>query len=509
MDQTVLTTCPRDCYDACGILVSVRDGKIRHVRGDPNHPVSRGKLCRKCSIGYNGVFLDPERAPDAAASPQRAEGQRLVRAPSRGTRRWARSRRGSRLIAAGPGAGDDPERPLHRHLLADRRLRFPMRFFTRLGAREVDPDSVCNKAGHVALDYVVRHVARPASIRARRGTRPASWSGEQTHRRRRRTSTSTGCGTATAEVIVVDPVRTPTAAAADLHLQPFPGTDAALAFGLLHVIARDGLLDRAFLDEHAIGWEEVEPLLADCTPQRTEAVTGVPAELVERAARDLRAPGRRCSGSARGSSASRPAGNVVRAIALLPAATGNLGRAGRGRALPERSPGRRDGDRLVGAHLGTAPEPVSHMDLAAWLEDPAADAGARHAGTSTSPRRTPSRRACAAALEREDLFTVVVDLFATDTDRLRGLRAAGRQLPRVRRPHRLLLRPHAVCPGEGAGAARRVVAQPGDLPSAAGAMGFEEPELQESDEEVIAGLLAESGVGLELRRAGRRRHRAA
>ena len=59
VDTTVLTTCPRDCYDACGIEVAVRDGAIRHVRGDRNHPVSRGKLCRKCAAGYNGVLLDP------------------------------------------------------------------------------------------------------------------------------------------------------------------------------------------------------------------------------------------------------------------------------------------------------------------------------------------------------------------------------------------------------------------------------------------------------------------
>jgi len=60
-DRTVLTTCPRDCYDACGVLVTVReDGSIRNVRGDPSHPVSRGKLCRKCAIAYNGVLIDPE-----------------------------------------------------------------------------------------------------------------------------------------------------------------------------------------------------------------------------------------------------------------------------------------------------------------------------------------------------------------------------------------------------------------------------------------------------------------
>ena len=58
--ETVRTTCPRDCYDACGVLVAVENGRIKHVRGDPDHHVSRGKLCRKCSIGYNGAYLDPE-----------------------------------------------------------------------------------------------------------------------------------------------------------------------------------------------------------------------------------------------------------------------------------------------------------------------------------------------------------------------------------------------------------------------------------------------------------------
>ena len=58
-NRVILTTCPRDCYDSCGIAVVVRDGLIAQVRGDPNHPVSRGKLCAKCSAGYNNEWLDP------------------------------------------------------------------------------------------------------------------------------------------------------------------------------------------------------------------------------------------------------------------------------------------------------------------------------------------------------------------------------------------------------------------------------------------------------------------
>ena len=57
-DELIRTTCPRDCYDACGALVVRRAGAIHAVRGDPDHPVSRGRLCRKCTLGYNGAFLD-------------------------------------------------------------------------------------------------------------------------------------------------------------------------------------------------------------------------------------------------------------------------------------------------------------------------------------------------------------------------------------------------------------------------------------------------------------------
>ena len=58
--EVLKTTCPRDCYDACGIVAIKRDGAITRVLGDPDHPVSRGALCGKCALAYNGVFRDPE-----------------------------------------------------------------------------------------------------------------------------------------------------------------------------------------------------------------------------------------------------------------------------------------------------------------------------------------------------------------------------------------------------------------------------------------------------------------
>jgi len=80
-------------------------------------------------------------------------------------------------------------------------------------------------------------------------------------------------------------VKHPTAAAAHLHLQPFPGSDAALAFAIAHVLRRDGKVDRAFLAAHAIGWEELEPEIARCSPEWAAPITGVPAAEIEEAAR--------------------------------------------------------------------------------------------------------------------------------------------------------------------------------------------------------------------------------
>ncbi len=238
LDEVVLTTCPRDCYDACGIAVVKRDGAIRHVRGDPDHPVTRGKLCRKCSIGYNGAFLDPEARLTRPLRRVGREGRGPVRARlvGRGARRDRRAPPAASRRAAGAHT------VLNAHYTGTFALLayfFPLRFFNRLGATEVDPDTICNKAGHVALEYVYGTslvgfdplTARDSACILVWGANPSA-SAPHAHEH--------WLPESPARVIVVDPVRTPTAEAADLHLQPFPGSDAALAFALLHVVVRDG-----------------------------------------------------------------------------------------------------------------------------------------------------------------------------------------------------------------------------------------------------------------------------
>ncbi len=280
--RIIKTTCPRDCYDSCGIAVITRDGAVTKVLGDPDHPVSRGALCGKCALAYNGAWRDPDQR---LAHP-------LKRVGAKGEGRFEPVPWETALTEIAGQLGDivadgDPRRILTAHYTGTCSAianGFPMRFFNRLGATEVEPDTICNNAGHYALGYVYGTSAKGFDPRTARdtaclvvwGCNPHA-SGPHAYKHWLREQPG--------KLVVIDPVATPTAAIADLHLQPRPGTDAALAFALLHVLDRNGVIDRAFIDAHPVGFAELEPLIADCSPEWGARMTGVPAGQIERAAK--------------------------------------------------------------------------------------------------------------------------------------------------------------------------------------------------------------------------------
>jgi anaerobic selenocysteine-containing dehydrogenase len=487
-ETTIRTTCPRDCYDACGVLVTLTDGSIKNVRGDADHPISRGKLCRKCTIGYNGAFLDPDQRLTAP----------LRRVGPKGSGRFepiswdaAIAEISERL--SGVVRDHGPAAILNAHYTGTCSLlagHFPMRFFNRLGATEVDPDSVCNKAGQVALDYVFGSAVTgfdPRTVADSRcilvwGANPSA-SGPHQHEH--------WLGEADADVIVVDPLRTDTAAAATLHLQPFPGTDAALAFAMVHVLRRDGLVDEGFVAAHTVGYDQIEPLVADCTPQWGERVTGVPAELIIRAAH-LYGAGPSLLWVGQGLQRQPTGGNVVRACVLLPAVTGNVGKPGAG-FLYLNDHLEIDFEYLVAPHLGEPPEPVSHMDLAGRLEQ-ADRSRALICWNINIAASNPDQARLHAALARDDLFTVVLDLFATDTTDHADIvlpAASFLEFDDLMASYFDLTLSAQVKASEPLGEA---------LPNTeifrrlAAAMGYPEPELSESDHSMIAALLDQAGV---------------
>lgn len=409
IEDVVRTVCPRDCYDSCGIVVRRRDAGAVKVLGDPDHAVSRGALCGKCAIAYNGVWRD------GAARLARP----LRRVGPKGEGRFEPISWDAALdIAAARLGAVPPATVLNAHYTGTRSVlaaAFGMRFFNRLGATEIEPDSVCNLAGIVALERIYGSAVHGFDPRTARdaasiflwGVNPSAsaphadkhWLGESS-----------------ARVVVVDPIRTATAARAHLHLRPRPGTDAALVFGLLHVLRRNGKIDRDFIARHVDGWREIEGHLATTTPAWAEAASGVAAADIERAAA-LYVLGPALLWIGQGLQRQKLGGAIVGAVAALPAATGNLARPGAG-FLYLNGAGRTGIDRggfvAKTAKRAGAADAISHMDFARVLGDPKR-AQAFFCWNANPAASNPDQLALRQALRREDLFTVVVDLFQTDT----------------------------------------------------------------------------------------------
>lgn len=492
IEEIVRTTCPRDCYDTCGVAVHKRNGAVESVRGDPRHFVSRGQLCTKCSIGYNNEWLDPRSRLTQPLRRVGRKGEGRFEPVSWNVALAAIADRLKQIVAS---AG--PQTILNTHYSGTISLiayLFPMRFFNRLGATEVSPDTICNMAGHVALHYV--YGTSVSGFDPRTGDDAACiivWGANPTasgpHVQEHWLAKLPG------KVVVVDPVRTATAAAADIHLQPFPGSDAALAFSMLHVIRRDGLVDRDFVARHTVGWDELEPMLAPCTPAWGEAATGVPAHLIEETARVYgRGPSLLWMGQAL--QRQPTGGNVMRACSLLPAVTGNLGKPGAGFVYLNFDMMQRgiDGEYLTAPHLSkSAPPSVSQMDLAACLEDPARAQALMCWNINIAASNPQQERLCR-ALTREDLMTVVLDLFSTDTTDFADFvlpAASFLEFDDLVASYFHLTLSAQVKAAEPMGEA---------LPNSeifrrlARAMDFAESELHESDSEIIATLLKRANL---------------
>ncbi len=373
-------------------------------------------------------------------------------------------------------------------------FHFPMRFFNRLGATEVNPDSVCNLAGHIALDYVYGssldgfdpRTAKDSHCIVVWGANPSAcaphvdqyWLGETN-----------------ATVVVVDPIRTPTATNADLHLQLFPGSDAALAFGIMHVLNRDDLLDKAFIESYTNGFELLLPVIESFTVEKCSELTGVPVNLIEEMA-NIYAKGPSLLWFGQGFQRQARGGNAMRSCSLLPALTGNIGKPGAG-FLYLNGLGNRNVDDgyLLGNHLAKDEvASISHMDLVDTLEDNN-KSQALFCWNINNAASNPDQARLKQALCREDLFTVVADIFPTDTT----------DYADIVLPAASFLESDDLFASyfDHSLSAQVKITEPmgNSLPNSemfrrlAKAMGFEEQELYESDHEIIEHILEVSNTG--------------
>ncbi|MGP4044603.1 molybdopterin-containing oxidoreductase family protein [Streptomyces sp. 2A115] len=407
--------CPHDCPDTCAMLVTVKDGKAIEVAGDREHPFTRGGLCVKVDN-----YLDRVYSPDRVLYPLRRTGPKGSGQFERITWDEALDEIAEKFRAISAEYGPEAIMPCSylgtQGILNGLNVGDP--FFAKLGAT-VSERTYCDSGACTAYMMTIGDSAGvdPESFVHSKfiliwacnvmSTNLHLWPHIAEARKRG------------AKVVVVDPVRTRTAKAADWHIPIRPGTDGALAMAMMHVIINEGLTDDDYVARYTVGYDELVDRVAECTPEWAAAETGVPAEDIRRLAREYATS--QPSVIRIGVAVERHAGGgqTVRALSCLPALVGAWRKPGGGIlqlplwAFPVNwgafmhpemlTPGTRVVNQYL---LGEA--------LTGGLES-GPPLKALMVYNSNPVVVCPDQDKMIQGLSREDLFTVVSEQFMTDT----------------------------------------------------------------------------------------------
>jgi anaerobic selenocysteine-containing dehydrogenase len=416
--ETRHSVCALDCPDTCALLINVADGKGSKLRGDPGHPVTRGFLCGKVAR-----YLDREYSPERLLYPQKRVGAKGEGKFARISWDEALSTIASRLHQASDEFGSESILPYSfagtMGLLNGSGM--DRRFFYRLGASQLER-TICSSTGGAAITASLgfRYGVEPEQFVHSKlilawganilGTNVHLWPFIVEARRQG------------AKFYVIDPVKNRTGRLADKFFSINPGSDLALALGLAHVILGEGLEDRDYIERYTNGIAELRALASGYTPECVEAATGIAREDIVSLAREYAATRPSVIRINYGIQRSERGGNTVRAIATLPALVGAWRDAGgglnlstsnafhfnsEGLEMPElqrASPLRREVRTVNMAELGKALTTLDSPPVKAMV-----------CYNSNPGAIAPNQNLVLRGLAREDLFTVVLEQFQTDT----------------------------------------------------------------------------------------------
>lgn len=408
------SVCALDCPDACSVLVQVdtENEKAIKLKGDAEHPITRGFLCGKVAR-----YLDREYHADRLMYPLERTGKKgsgefrriswddaiakIATQLKRVVAQW-----GSQAVLPYSYAGT---MGLLNGAGMDRR------FFHKLGASRLDR-TICSSAGGAAL---------MASMNARLGTEPEQFA-------KSKLIIAWGANVLSTNVhlwpfivearrngarfVVIDPIRTRTAAAADQHIPVNPGSDLALALAMGHVILREGLEDREYL-QYIHDLEEYRKVAMEMTPERAAELTGVPVETIEALAREMATTQPAAVRVNYGVQRSDRGGRGVQAIVTLAAITGQFRHVGGGASLS--TSGGFAFNRVALERQDLEPHPTRLINMSELgnalteLNDPPVKAMINY--NSNPAAIAPDQAKVLRGMEREDLFTVVLEQFMTDT----------------------------------------------------------------------------------------------
>jgi anaerobic selenocysteine-containing dehydrogenase len=418
MSTTVVRgTCPHDCPDTCAMLVTVEDGRAVRVAGDPDHPYTNGFLCTKVNRYVERTYHDERlRQP-----------MKRVGAKGRGEFRpisWEEAiDEIAERLGAIAGSSDGPQAILPYSYAGTMGMlqgsSMDRRFFHKLGASKLDR-TICSMAGTVGMRMTVG-----ANIGADVEGLPESdlvllWGTNTLTSNPHMWPFVLRAREKGATVIAIDPIRTRTAAQCDEWIGIRPGTDAALALGIMHVLFAAGLEDGEFLARHTLGEEQLRARVREYPPDVVERITGVAAATIRSLAERI---GRAKAAFIRvnyGLQRHAGGGMAVRTIACIPAVTGHWRRAGGGVNLSTSANFGFNKDALERPDLSPPVRTINMIRLGDALTLPDAGVGgppvkALVVYNSNPAAVAPDRNAVLKGLARDDLFTVVLEHFQTDT----------------------------------------------------------------------------------------------
>jgi anaerobic selenocysteine-containing dehydrogenase len=496
--RQVASACPLDCPDACSLDVTVAGDRVVAIAGSRENPVTQGYICAKVREFPRHMYGEARLLHPGVREGRKGEGR--FRPVSWDEALGLISRK---LLEVRGRSGGEAILPFYyggsNGYLSQGST--DARLFRRLGASRL-ARTVCaapSAAASGALYGKMTGIAYPdyaeAALIVLWGVNPSA-SGIHLIPYIQAAQRNGG------RLLVIDPRRTRLAERADLHLAPHPGTDLPLALAVHRWLFSNGRADRAFLEAHATGTEELERRAAPWTLDRAAAETRVPAEDIERFARmyaDASPAALRCGW---GQERNRNGGSATAAILALPAVAGKFGVRGGGYTLSSSSAWRD----IDGEAPAAAEEPATRVVNMNLLGDTLAVRGAGAVELlfvyNCNPLMTmPAQEKVRSGLAREDLFTVVFDPVLTDTARYAD----------VVLPASTFLERREISRGYGAlilQDARAVVAPAGEARSNQDVFGelcrrtgVTRPGDPESDEDLAAALLASTPRGRELRDA--------
>jgi anaerobic selenocysteine-containing dehydrogenase len=419
--KTVKAVCPHDCPDTCGMVVTVDGDKAVKLRGDPDHPFTEGYLCIKVSN-----YLDRVYHPDRLKTPLRRTGPK-------GSGQFERISWDDAIativdrfksIAASP---DGPQAILpYSYAGTMGKLNYASldrRFFHRLGASLLDR-TICSTAGAAGCDITLGTRATIDPDCTEKARYIINWGSNTSVTNIHQWTRMHRARKLGAKIVTIDPHRSKTAEKSDWWLPIRPGTDAALALGIMHVIFRDDLQDQDYLDRYCLGAAELrERVLNEYDLPKVAKITGLSRSEIELLAIEYANAMRERDGPALirvnyGLQRHGGGGMAVRTIACLPALTGDWRHPGGGAMLSTSKLMPWNGTVLERPDLippGTRTINMAQLAEALAGELPGPPVKALFVYNSNPAAINPEQQKVIRGLKRDDLFTVVHEQFMTDT----------------------------------------------------------------------------------------------